>query len=303
VVDQKPILASFMGAGKVAAGIKILHQGRIPQYDSPDRAVATAKAMVDYVRWRKRPKRRVQLFPVNRRKVEKTINQYLRRGQKTISEIDSRGILEAYGFVTPKTAVANTPEQAAGLADQFGYPVVIKIWSPHIIHKTDVGGVMLGLNSNQEVKDAFDLMMYRIPKKMPEAHILGVEVQEMCIQGQEVILGMNRDLHFGPLMMFGMGGIMVEVLKDVSFYLAPLTADEAREMLVNTQTFRILKGYRGKEGVDTDAIAESLQRLSQLATEFPQIQEVDINPYLVGPSGITPVAVNSRILVEKIPVK
>jgi acetyltransferase len=141
--------------------------------------------------------------------------------------------------------------------------------------------------------------MYRIPQKMPDAQILGVLVQEMVKKGQEVILGMTRDPRFGPLMMFGMGGIFVEVLKDVAFYLAPLTADEARQMLTSTKTYQMLKGVRGQEGVDIDAIAEALQRLSQLVTEFPQIQEMDINPLVVGPPGTTPIAVDARISVEK----
>jgi len=168
------------------------------------------------------------------------------------------------------------------------------------VHKSDVGGVRLGLNSEQEVKDAFDLMMYRIPKKRPDAQILGVLVEKMYKIGREVILGMNRDPSFGPLMMFGMGGIMVEALKDVSFYLAPLTEDEAKQMLTSTKTYKILTGMRGQEGVDIEAIAEGLQRLSQLVTEFPQIQEMDINPYVVGPPGTTPIAVDARMSVEKI---
>ncbi len=122
----------------------------------------------------------------------------------------------------------------------------------------------------------------------------------MCTSGREVILGMNRDPHFGPLLMFGMGGVTVEVLKDVAFYLAPITASEAKEMLVRTKTYQILKGFRGKEGVDIDAIAEGLQRLSQLVTAFPQIQEMDINPFVVGHEGTTPIAVDARISVEKI---
>jgi len=127
-----------------------------------------------------------------------------------------------------------------------------------------------------------------------------VLVQEMCGGGKEVILGMKRDPHFGPLMMFGMGGTMVEVLKDVAFYLAPLTAEEAKQMLVKTRTYQMLKGVRGEEGVDIDALAEGLQRLSQLATEFSQIQELDINPYMIGPEGTTPIAVDARISVEEV---
>jgi len=142
-------------------------------------------------------------------------------------------------------------------------------------------------------------MMYRIPQKAPDATILGVLVQEMCQSGQEVILGMHRDPQFGPIMMFGMGGILVETLKDVSFYLAPLTAEEARTMLVNTKTYRLLQGVRGREGVDIEAVAEGLQRLSQLVSESPQIEEMDINPYVLGPEGTTPVAVDARIRIKE----
>ncbi|MCJ7777330.1 MAG: acetate--CoA ligase family protein [Sedimentisphaerales bacterium] len=327
----KPVLACFLGAKKVEEGLKILRDGKIPCYDSLDRAVATIKVMTDYVRWRNRPKRVVKLFPVNRRKVENIIERHLRRGDlparspsdgsafsaevatkaglwradvsakagRELGETDSKDILQAYGFKTPEGSVANTPEQAVNIAEQIGFPVVLKIWSSEIVHKSDVGGVKLGLNSAEAVRDAFALMMYRIPKKQPDANILGVLVEKMYKLGKEVILGMNRDPHFGPLMMFGMGGIMVEVLKDVSFYLAPLTAEEAKEMLISTKTYQILKGVRGQEGVDIDAIAEGLQRLSQLVTEFPQIQEMDINPYMVGPPGTTPIAVDARMSVKQ----
>jgi acetyl coenzyme A synthetase (ADP forming)-like protein len=296
----KSVLACFLGASKVEEGAQVLRRGNIPQYDSPESAVATLKVMVDYVRWRNRPKRIVRLFPVNRRKVESIIERHLRQGLLDIGEAEAKDIIEAYGFATPKGSIATTAEQAANIAQQLGYPVVLKIWSPDILHKSDVGGVKVGLKSEQEVKDAFDLMMYRIPKKKPEANILGVLVQEMVrSSGKEVIIGMHRDPHFGPLMMFGMGGIMVEVLKDVAFYLAPLTAEDAKQMLVNTKTYHILKGVRGQEGVDIDAIAEGLQRVSQLVTEFPEIKEMDINPYVVGAPGTTPIAVDARISLEK----
>ena len=295
----KPILTCFLGAKKVAEGVRILREGKIPQYDATGSAVAAIKGMVNYVRWRSRPKRVVKMFPVNRRKVEGIIERHQRQKINDIGETESKEILEAYGFVTPRGSIATSAEQAENIAKQLGFPVVLKVWSPDILHKSDVGGVRIGLENEQEVKDSFDLMMYRIPKKRPEANILGVLVQEMCKSGKEVILGMNRDPHFGPLMMFGMGGIMVEVLKDVSFYLAPLTAEEAKQMLINTKTYQMLKGVRGEEGVDIEAIAEGLQRLSQLVTEFPQIQEMDINPYVVGPEGTTPVAVDARISLGK----
>jgi acetyltransferase len=296
----KPVFAAFLGASKVAEANVILRNGKIPQYDSPEAAVLTVKVMTDYVRWRARPKRVVKLFSVNRHKAETIIERHLRQGIRQIGEAESKEILEAYGFVTPKDAVANTAEQAVNIAQQLGFPVVLKIWSPDIIHKSDVGGVRVGLETPQEVMDAFDLMLFRIPKKLPQAKIHGVLVQEMCTSGKELILGMNRDPYFGPLMMFGMGGTMVEVMQDVSFYLAPLTAEEAKQMLVNTRTYKLLIGARGQLGIDIEAVAEGLQRLSQLVTEFPEIQEMDINPFMVGPLGTTPIAVDARIRVEKI---
>ena len=296
----KPILACFLGAKRVEEAIRILRRGHIPQYETPESAVDALKVMVNYHRWRARPKRVVRLFPVNRRKVEQVLERCLRRGQQDIGEMDSSDILEAYGFVTPGGSVATSADHAANIADQLGYPVVLKIWSPDILHKAEVGGVKTGLASRQEVMDAFDLMMYRIPKKVPEADFLGVLVQETVKRGQEVILGMHRDPRFGPLMMFGMGGILLEVLKDVAFHLAPLTAEEAREMLVSTRTYQLLRGAGDREPVDIDAIAEGLQRLSQLVTEFPQIQEMDINPYVVGPEGTTPIAVDAHIRVAAV---
>ena len=295
----KPVLACLLGAGKVAEAKQLLLAGRIPHYDSPERAATTIRVLSDYVRWRRRPKRVVKLFSVNRRRVEMIINRHLRRKTYDIGEMESKEILEAYGFTTPRGALATTAEQASTIANQLGYPVVLKIWSPDIIHKSDVGGVKLNLRTPEEVMDAFDLMMLRIPKRMPDAEILGVYVQEMCRMRQEVILGMKRDPQFGPMMMFGMGGIYVEVLKDVSFYLAPLTAEEAKQMLISTRTYGLLKGARGQEGLDIDVIAEGLQRLSQLVTEFPQIQEMDINPYVVGSVGTRPIAVDARIRVKE----
>jgi len=302
ISQRKPgklILACFLGASRMEEGTRILREGKVPCYDSPETAVNVIKVVTEYVRWRSRPKRIVELFPVSRRKAETTIEKHLRHGTCQIGEVASKEILQAYGFTTPKASVATTPEQAANIAQKLGFPVVLKIWSPEIVHKTDVGGVKLGLENREEVMDAFDLMMYRIPRKMPDVEVLGVLVQEMVKTGKEVILGMKREPQCGPLMMFGMGGTMVEVLKDVSFYLAPLTAEEALQMLVNTKTYQMLMGVRGQEGVDTGTIVEALQRLSQLATEFPQIKEVDINPYVVGPEGTAAIAVDARMTLEK----
>jgi acetyl coenzyme A synthetase (ADP forming)-like protein len=292
----KPVLACFLGASRVEDALKVLWDGQIPYYDSPESAIETIKAMVNYSAWRARPKRIVKRYPVNKRKVERIIRRHIRQGIREIDEMESKEILKAYGFVTPTGYIATTAEQAANIAQQIGYPVVLKIWSPDIIHKSEVGGVLLDLNSEKTVRDAFDLMMYRIPKKRPDANILGVFVQQYCRAGKEVILGMNRDPRFGPLMMFGMGGVLVERLKDVSFYPAPLAVEDARLMLENTMTYKNMTGSSADE-IDFDVIADGLQRLSQLVTEFPQILEMDINPYLVGPKGATPIAVDARISV------
>ncbi|UCF16472.1 MAG: acetate--CoA ligase family protein [Phycisphaerales bacterium] len=302
IAHQKPgklILACFLGASMMEEGTRILRQGKVPCYDSPETAVNTIKVITEYVWLRCRPKRIVELFSVNRRRAETTIEKHMRHGNCQIGEVASKEILQAYGFTIPKASVATTPEQAASIAQRLGFPVVMKIWSPDVVHKTDVGGVKLGLETPEEVMDAFDLMMYRIPRKLPDVAVLGVLVQEMVKRGKEVILGMKRQPQFGPMMMFGMGGTMVEVLKDVSFHLAPLTAEEAVQMLVNTKTYQMLMGVRGQQGVDTGTIAEALQRLSQLAMEFPQIKEVDINPYVVGPEGTAAIAVDARMTLEK----
>jgi acyl-CoA synthetase (NDP forming) len=298
--DDKPVLACLLGGERVTDAEKILQKAGIPHYGSPRRAVTTIKALVNYSRWRSRPKRVVKLFPVNRGKVKRIIDRHLKHGKYEVPEIQAKRILEAYGFVTPRGAIATSAEQAVGIAEQIGYPVVLKVWSPEIQHKTEVGGVMLGLTNENSVRDAFDLMMYRIPKIRPDANIPGMLVEEMCTKGHEVILGMSRDPRFGPLIMFGLGGSMVDVLKDVAFYPAPLTADEAKEMLVSTRTYHLLAGIEDGHRVDIDAIAEGLQRLSQLVTEFPQIKEMDVNPFVVGRRGTTPIAVDAAMTLEHV---
>jgi len=166
-----------------------------------------------------------------------------------------------------------------------------------------VGGVKINLRNKEEVRDSFDLMMMRIPTVMPEARLDGVYVEQMAPKGREVILGMTRDPQFGPMMMFGLGGIFVEVMKDVSFNLAPITKEEAMQMLIATRSYDLLKGVRGQAAVDIDAIAVSLQLISQLVTDFPQIMEMDINPFIVGNVGGTSVTADARITISESWVK
>ncbi|HPS55517.1 MAG TPA: acetate--CoA ligase family protein, partial [Sedimentisphaerales bacterium] len=274
----KPVLACFIGAEKVMPGWQVLQEGGIPQYDCPEAAVKTLKAMVDYAMWRKKPQRKLDVFKADKTKVQSIIDAHLKKGMREVGELDAKEVLKAYGFVTPAGAIAETADDAAKLAGKIGYPIVMKIWSPDISHKSDVGGVKVGLKNADEVKAAFNTMMTEIPKKMPNAKLVGVYVQEMSPAGREIILGIKRDPQFGAMVMFGLGGIFVEVLKDVEFALAPLTKDEALAMMKKTKSYKLLEGVRGQKGVDIDLMAENLQRLAQLVTDFPQIVELDINP-------------------------
>ncbi|MBC7294616.1 MAG: acetate--CoA ligase family protein, partial [Thermoleophilia bacterium] len=292
---EKPLLAAFMGGAEVMPGREELVAANLPDYPSPERAVAALKAMVDYAAWRRRPPRIVTRFPVNRRRVQRIISRQLRTGRLYIGEVKAKEILRAYDFNVPDGRLVTTVEEAVEAAPRIGYPLAMKIVSPDIIHKSDVGGVKLNLNSAQEVADAFELMMLRISRRAPEAVLEGVYLEHMVPKGREVILGMTRDPQFGPMLMFGLGGIFVEVMKDVSFHLAPVTADEAMQMLMGTRSYKLLEGVRGESGVNLAAIVEALQRISQLVTDFPQIAELDINPFIVGEVGEESVAADARI--------
>lgn len=295
VDGSKPVLASFMGGIDVLPGRLELAAAGLPDYESPERAVSALKAMHEYGVWRRRPPRLVTRFPVNRRRVERIISRRQRTGRLQLGEVKAKDILNAYGFHVLEGHLAVTPEEAVEVARFIGFPVAMKVVSPNIIHKTDLGGVRLHLASKQEVEDAFELMMLRIRKHAPEALIEGIYVEKMAENGLEVIIGMTRDRQFGPMLMFGLGGIFVEVMKDVTFHLAPITEDEAIQMLKSTRSYEMLKGKRGRKEVDIGAIAGGLQRISQLTTDFPQIIELDINPLIVGELGSEPVVADARM--------
>ncbi len=295
---SKPVLASFMGGRDVAPAIKLFMERGLPNYPSPERAVRALNAMCEYARWLRRPPRIVARFPVNRRRVERIIARQLRLQQHQVGEVAAKDILRAYDFNVPPGFHALTREEAVEAAERIGFPVAMKIVSPDIIHKSDIGGVRLNLDSPEAVRDTFDLMMLRIGQRLPEARLEGVYVEKMCPRGREVILGMTRDPQFGPMLMFGLGGIFVEVMKDVTFHIAPITQEEARQMLESTRSYALLRGVRGQARVDIDAIAVSLQRISQLVTDFPHILEMDINPFIVGPVGGVSLAADARFTLR-----
>ena len=292
---DKPVLAAFMGGKHVMPGNEELVAAGLPVYNSPERAVDALKAMYEYSVWRRRPPRVVTRFRVHRRRVERIIARHLRTKRTHVGDIKAKQILSAYGFRIPEGHLASTTDEAVEAAEQIGYPVAIKIVSPNIIHKTDLGGVKLHLSTADDVRDAFDLMMLRINQVAPEAHIEGIYVEKMLARGMEVIIGMSRDPQFGPMLMFGLGGIFVEVMKDVTFHLAPITTEEAFQMLKSTRSYEMLKGTRGEKGVDFAAIANGLQRISQLVTDYPEIIELDINPFIVGDIGTEPFVADARM--------
>ena len=295
---DKPVVVAFMGGTDVLPGRDELVAAGLPDYPSPERAVAALKALVEYAAWRRRPPRMVARFPVNRRRVERIITRRLRTNRLQIGEVKAKSILQAYGFQIPQGYLATNVGEAMEIAERIGYPVAMKIVSPDIIHKSDLGGVRLNVTSSEAVADAYDLMMLRTSQRAPEAWIEGIYVEKMLSRGLEVIIGMSRDPQFGPMLMFGLGGIFVEVMKDVTFYLAPITNDEAIQMLMATRSYEILKGKRGHKGVDLAGIANGLQRISQLTTDFPQIAELDINPFIVGEMGTEPVVADARMTLQ-----
>jgi acetyltransferase len=295
---SKPVLVSFMGGLDVKEGRDELIRHSIPDYPSPERAVDALHAMWTYASWRSRPPRVLTRFPVNRKRVRRIINRHQKIGQTQLGEAAAKGILNAYDFTIPEGALVTSSEDAMIAATQIGLPVAMKIASPDIIHKSDAGGVKLNLGSEEAVRDAYDLMMLRIGQRFPDARINGVYLERMCKRGREVILGMTRDPQFGPMLMFGLGGIFVEVMKDVTFNIAPITHDEAMQMLESTKSYTLLKGVRGFSQVDLKAIAAGLQKISQLVTEFPEIQELDINPFIVGEVGEESIAADARITIK-----
>ena len=297
---EKPLLAVFLGSADAMPDRKELVDCNLPHYPSPERAVAALHAMYEYHAWRSRPARVVTRFPVNRHRVERIISRHLKTNHLQVGEVESKEILRAYDFNVPDGDVASSPEEAVEVADRIGYPVAMKIVSPDIVHKRDVGGIKLRISSPEEVRDIFDLLTLRVHRRTPEAHLNGIYVEKMCSRGLEVVLGITCDPQFGPMLVFGLGGTFVDVLKDVSCYLAPITADEAMHMLSETRSYALLKGARGQADVDLSAIAGGLQRISQLATDFPQIPELNINPFIVGSVGTEPMVVDAHITLSQV---
>jgi acetate---CoA ligase (ADP-forming) len=296
----KPVFACFMGEATVGGGIDIMTKCGVPNYPFPERAALAFKAMSDYRHVQTRPLSEYKEFDVDKTAVQAVFDDVRSNGRLQIGDAEARAILTAYGLDTPESQVAATPKEAVDIANKIGYPVVLKIASPDILHKTDVGGVKVGLRNASELRDAFELMVYRAERYVPEARIWGCQVQEMAPPGGlEILVGMNRDPQFGPLMTFGLGGIYVEVLKDVTFRVAPFTVRDAELMLNEIRTRALLDGVRGEPAVDKAKIVDTILRMGQLVQDFPEITEFDINPLIAYPEGQGAIAIDMRLVLSK----
>jgi len=295
---DKPILSCFMGGTLMQPGVDYLMNNDVPNYPFPERAVSALKGMYDYAQWRKQAVQTPPVFAVDKETVKAAFAKTRADGRVNLNEVECADILRAYGFTLPAAKLCTSADEAVAFADQTGYPVVMKIASPDILHKSDVGGVKVGLASADAVRSAYETMMTTISAKMPQANIWGVSMQQMVTQGKEVILGMSNDAQFGPMQMFGLGGIYVEVLKDVTFRIAPLTERDAQQMISEIRAYKLLTGARGEQSVDLAAITEAILRLSQLVTDFPEIAEMDINPLKAQPGNGGAIAIDSRISLK-----
>ena len=226
----------------------------------------------------------------------KIISQALKKGRKALLETEAKTICTEYGIPVTKFKLATNKVEAVTFSEQIGYPIVLKIVSPDIIHKSDAGGVMINLKDKQQVQTAYGKILDNAKKYEANAKIAGILVQEMAPQSTEVIVGAIKDPQFGQTLMFGLGGVFVEILKDVTFRVAPITQDDAREMVTTIKAYPLLKGYRNTPALDIDAIIKILVNTSRLVIENPQIKELDLNPVLAYVKGAK--TVDARVILE-----
>ncbi len=282
---KKTMLASLMGLDEGIKNREIMAEGNVPYYTYAEGAIRTLKAMLKFVDWINTPEGKITKFDVDKSKVQEILDSVKKEGRTSLLEEEGQQILRIYGFPLPKSTLAKTESDAVKAAKEIGYPVVMKIASAQIIHKSDAGGVKVGLSNDKEVENAFKEIIENAKKYDKNADIKGVLVVEMVKGGKEMIIGSKLEPGFGPVIMLGMGGIYVEILKDVTFRLAPVTQRESDDMISSIKTQKLLKGVRGEKPSDIKKLSDCIQRLSQLVTDFNEIKELDMNPVLVMEEG------------------
>jgi acetyltransferase len=297
----RPVFAVWMGGADVEEGRQILNDAGVPTFETPEQAVDTFMEMYFYSRHlellQETPPRLTQVVSVNTRQARTFLSQCLARQGGLLTELESKAILSAYGIPVNQTVAASSANDAAAVAAAIGFPVALKINSPEVTHKSDVDGMRFGLQNESEVKAAYDEIINSVKASKPEARILGVTVQTQEQESTcELIIGSKRDPDFGPLILFGAGGVFTEILEDTAVDLPPLNLLLARRLIEKTRVSRVLRGYRNLPPAELDTLAEILVRISQLVTDFPEIVELDINPLLVINQRF--VAVDARIVVE-----
>lgn len=292
---NKPVAVCFMGIKERVPGIDLLQENHIPLYSFPESAARALAYLCYYRKWQEQPLGEIKTFEVEQEKAKAVIDEAYNNKQFQLSFEQVSNILKAYGFNIVNTIYARTLEETISSAGQTGYPVVIKIANPKIIHKSDIGGVITDIRNKEELESAYNKLANFCKKHGEPPDII---IQEMLQNGKETILGMITDKLFGPLIMFGLGGIYVEVLKDVSFKIHPLTDIDAIDMVESLRSVKLLKGVRGGMPVHIPAIIETLQRLSQLISDFPSIEQLDINPFIV-----TAKTENSKIVDARMTLK
>jgi len=282
---KKTMLASLMGLDEGITNREILANGDVPYYTYAEGSIRALKAMLRFADWIKTPEGNIAKFDVDKEKASKVFDKVKEEGRTNLLEEEGLEILSAYGFPLPKSILAKTEDEAVEAANKIGYPTVMKIASLQIVHKSDAGGVKVNLSSDKEVRDAFKVIVDNAKKYDSKAEIKGVLIVEMVKGGKEMIIGSKLEPGFGPVVMLGMGGIYVEILKDVTFRLAPFTDQEANDMISSIKTKKLLEGVRGEKPSDVEKLSECIQRLSQLVTDFREIKELDMNPVLVMEEG------------------
>ncbi len=294
----KPLLAVFMGGNAMTYPRIVLNEGRIPVFDFPNRAVNALAELYRYMVLRDSLREESPPdFEVDKKRVAEIIKSVREDNRQVMLGSEAHEIAEAYGIPVARIRLATSAQEARETAAKLGFPVVLKIASPDIIHKTDIGGIRVGLKNEEEVENAFLEILDNVRTHMPRAVIYGVDVQEMAERGKELIIGCSQDVQFGPLVMFGAGGIYVNFLKDVSFRLAPMTRRDVTELIAETKMGILLRGVRGEEPSDVEAIEDTILRISKLVTDFEEIVELDINPAFAYERGKGISAVDVKITI------